>query len=60
MKDSRGRPSSNSSSKELTIEEKQALEIKKLKNELKRRDMVIEVLKKTRKYASVWKEILAF
>ena len=59
LKDSRGRPSSNSSTKELTLEEKQAMEIDKLKNELKRKDMVIEVLKKTRKYANVWKEILA-
>ena len=59
LKDSRGRPSSNSSTKELTLEEKQAMEIEKLKNELNRKDMVIEVLKKTRKYANVWKEILA-
>ena len=46
LKDSRGRPSSNNSKKELTLEEKQAFEIEKLKNELKRKDMVIEVLKK--------------
>lgn len=46
LKDSRGRPSSNRPKKELTIEEKQALEIEKLRNELKRKDMVIEVLKK--------------
>ena len=46
LKDSRGRPSSNGSKKELTLEEKQAIEIENLKNELKRRDMVIEVLKK--------------
>ena len=46
LKDSRGRPSSNCSTKELTLEEKQAIEIEKLKNELKRKDMVIEVLKK--------------
>lgn len=59
LKDSRGRPSSNVPIKELTLEEKQAIEIEKLKNELKRKDMVIEVLKKTRKYANVWKEILA-
>ena len=44
--DSRGRPSTNDSKKELTLEEKQAIEIEKLKNELKRKDMVIEVLKK--------------
>ena len=46
LKDNRGRPSSNCFTKELTLEEKQALEIEKLKNELKRKDMVIEVLKK--------------
>ena len=46
LKDSRGRPSSNDPKKELTLEEKQAIEIEKLKNELKRKDMVIEVLKK--------------
>lgn len=46
LKDSRGRPSSNVPKKELTLEEKQAIEIEKLKNELKRKDMVIEVLKK--------------
>ena len=46
LKDSRGRPSSNRPKKELTLEEKQALEIEKLRNELKRKDMVIEVLKK--------------
>ena len=37
----------------------QAIEIEKLKIELKRKDMVIEVLKKTQKYKNVWKEILA-
>jgi len=46
LKDNRGRPSSNGPKKELTLEEKQAMEIEKLKNELKRKDMVIEVLKK--------------
>ena len=46
LKDNRGRPSSNGPKQELTLEEKQALEIEKLKNELKRKDMVIEVLKK--------------
>ena len=46
LKDGRGRPNSNVSIKELTLEEKQAMEIEKLKNELKRKDMVIEVLKK--------------
>lgn len=46
LKDNRGRLSSNGPKKELTLEEKQAMEIEKLKNELKRKDMVIEVLKK--------------
>lgn len=46
LTDNRGRPSSNVSGKELTLDEKQAMEIEKLKNELKRKDMVIEVLKK--------------
>ena len=46
LKDNRGRPSYNGPKNELTLEEKQALEIEKLKNELKRKDMVIEVLKK--------------
>lgn len=46
LKDRRGRPSSNCSTKELTLEEKQAIEIEKLKRELERQKMVIEVLKK--------------
>lgn len=46
LKDNRGRPSSNEPKKELTLEEKQALEIEKLKRELERERMVIEVLKK--------------
>jgi transposase-like protein len=46
LKDSRGRPSSNEPKKELTLEEKQALEIEKLKRELEREKMVVEVLKK--------------
>ncbi|MGM9970350.1 MAG: helix-turn-helix domain-containing protein [Anaeroplasma sp.] len=46
LTDRRGRPSSNVPGKELTLDEKQAMEIEKLKNELKRKDMVIEVLKK--------------
>ena len=44
LKDSRGRPSSNN--KELTVEEKQAIEIEKLKKELERQKMINEVLKK--------------
>lgn len=46
LKDKRGRPSSNEPKKELTIEEKQAIEIEKLKRELERERMVNEVLKK--------------
>ena len=46
LKDNRGRPSSNEPKKELTLEEKQAIEIEKLKRELERERMVVEVLKK--------------
>ena len=46
LKDKRGRPSFNESKKELTLEEKQAIEIEKLKRELERERMVNEVLKK--------------
>ena len=46
LKDKRGRPSSNEPKKELTTEEKQAIEIEKLKRELERERMVVEVLKK--------------
>lgn len=46
LKDNRGRPSYNESKKELTTEEKQAIEIEKLKRELERQKMIIEVLKK--------------
>ena len=45
LKDGRGRPSSNIN-KELSIEEKQAIEIEKLKRELEREKMVVQVLKK--------------
>ena len=44
--DRRGRPSTAKPTKELTTEEKQAIEIEKLKRELERSKMVIEVLKK--------------
>ncbi len=44
--DLRGRPSSKEPKHELTDLEKKDVEIEKLKQELKRRDMVIEVLKK--------------
>lgn len=46
LSDSRGRPSSNGPKHELTDIEKKDIEIEKLKQELKRKDMVIEVLKK--------------
>ena len=45
LKDGRGRPSSNVN-KELSIEEKQAIEIERLKKELERQKMINEVLKK--------------
>lgn len=48
LSDKRGRPSSAEQVKELTIEEKQAIEIEKLKRELERKDMIIEVLKKNK------------
>ena len=54
IKDSRGRPSSKTSTKELTIEEKLIIENEKLKQELERKNMIIEVLKKTKKYEYVW------
>lgn len=43
LKDRRGRPSSKESQKELTNEEKQSIEIERLKRELERSKMVIEV-----------------
>ena len=46
LKDSRGRPSSCKTNKELTIEEKQTIEIERLKKELERQKMINEVLKK--------------
>ena len=49
LNDKRGRPSSNEPKKELTLEEKQAIEIEKLKRELEREKMVVEVLKKNLK-----------
>ena len=45
LKDGRGRPSSNVN-KELSIEEKQAIEIERLKKELEQQKMINEVLKK--------------
>lgn len=44
--DNRGRPTTSKPVKELTNEEKQAIEIDKLKRELERSKMVIELLKK--------------
>lgn len=46
LSDKRGRPSITKSIKELTSEEKQAIEIERLKRELEKKDMIIEVLKK--------------
>lgn len=47
LSDSRGRPSSKGPKHELSDIEKKDFEIEKLRQELKRKDMVIEVLKKT-------------
>ena len=58
LKDGRGRPSTNEPKKELTLEEKQAIEIEKLKRDLERERMVVEVLKKTWKSVKKWNEIL--
>lgn len=46
LSDRRGRPTTTKPVKDLTNEEKQAIEIEKLKRELERSKMVIEVLKK--------------
>ena len=46
LNDKRGRPSTNELKKELTLEEKQSIEIEKLKRELEREKMVVQVLKK--------------
>ena len=59
LSDSRGRPSSKEPKHELSDIEKKDIEIEKLKKELERSKMVIEVLKKTSKYRNEWKEILA-
>ncbi|MCR5786975.1 MAG: helix-turn-helix domain-containing protein [Acholeplasmatales bacterium] len=59
LSDSRGRPSSKEPKHELTDLEKKDIEIEKLKKELERSKMVIEVLKKTSKYRNEWKELLA-
>ena len=46
LSDSRGRPSSNTPKKELTVEEKQSLEIESLKAKIKRLELHNELLKK--------------
>ena len=46
LNDKRGRAFFKESKKELTLEEKQAIEIEKLKRELEREKMVVQVLKK--------------
>ena len=48
--DLRGRPSSNTPKKELTVEEKQALEIESLKAKIKRLELHNELLKKKMEY----------
>ena len=50
LSDSRGRRSSNTPRKELTVEEKQALEIESLKAKIKRLELHNELLKKKMKY----------
>ena len=50
LSDSRGRPSTNTPKKELTIEEQQSLEIKSLKAKIKRLELHNELLKKKMKY----------
>lgn len=59
LSDSRGRPSSKEPKHELSDIEKKEIEIEKLKKELERSKIVIEVLKKTSKYRNEWKKILA-
>ena len=50
LSDLRGRPSSNASKKELTVEEKQSLEIESLKAKIKRLELHNELLKKKMEY----------
>lgn len=57
--DKRGRPNTINSSKELSTEDLQRVEIEKLKKELERSKMVIEVLKKSSKFKNEWNAILA-
>ena len=50
LNDSRGRPSSNTPKKKLTVEEKKDLEIESLKAKIKRLELHNELLKKKMKY----------
>jgi transposase-like protein len=50
LRDSRGRTSSNTTKKELTVEEQQALEIESLKTKIKRLELHNELLKKKMEY----------
>ena len=50
LRDSRGRTSSNTTKKELTVEEQQALEIESLKAKIKRLELHNELLKKKMEY----------
>ena len=50
LRDSRGRTSSNTTKKELTVEEHQALEIESLKAKIKRLELHNELLKKKMEY----------
>ena len=58
LKDRRGRPSSKEPRRESTVEERLLAENEKLKRELERSKMVIEVLKKNIEYKNEWSEIL--
>ena len=57
LSDSRGRRSSNIPKKELTVEEKQALEIESLKAKIKRLELHNELLKKRWNTKIKWRKI---
>lgn len=57
LSDLRGRPSSNTPKKELTVEEKQSLEIESLKAKIKRLELHNELLKKRWNTKIKWRKI---
>ena len=57
LRDSRGRTSSNTTKKELTVEEQQALEIESLKAKIKRLELHNELLKKRWNTKIKWRKI---